>query len=523
MAKATMNRPQQKHMTRKAAELASAIEAEKKRLADEAAAKAAADASQAAAAEAAAKELAEAQAAKASADAAVAQIEAEEKAELAKAVADAPVEAPAAAEANMADEEEQPWVCEICTYENRGGRDACALCLSARPEEDAANYTYTHWACPVCTHNNMQLAANCELCMAAKPRGDALLASQEAAKESDELAKITIEERVQESQEAEKEIKKATMNLKGKIDFSYKTDEAEVEAAAGEVKSATAQPAYKFKSGAQTLTRSQAKQIAKKAKESGGTMKKPRQLTMKSEWLTAELKAEEMYRDWEKTKSDTAAAEAKAAEAKASSAEMQAQLDAAKAQEAAGVDTSVAGQSTGENEDEDEAGAAAAAAAAAGIIPGGYDTSARPDPHAGLKSELYELLNGDKERLNAFLRRSAQYGEGKINASMYYYVIGKTFGDALVPMVVPKLLAALEDSVHRNALRSIHVSTMARKCGLCGKIVYLPEQVTAGGRVWHKDSCFKCSDSSCQVNLTQNSYVMQGRTLYCKKHVPRSP
>merc|ERR1719453_533647 len=203
---------------------------------------------------------------------------------------------------------------------------------------------------------------------------------------------------------------------------------------------------------------------------------------------------------------------------------MQAALAKAKADEAAGVDTSgPAAGAAGDDDDELAAAAAAAEAAASGVIPGDFHSMPKPDPHAGLKNELYAMLNGDTERLNAFLRRSAQYGEGKINASMYYYVIGKTFGDAVVPMVVPKLLAALEDSVHRNALRSIHVSTMARKCGLCGKIVYLPEQVTAGGRVWHKDSCFKCSDSTCQIALTQNSYVMQNRTLYCKKHVPRSP
>jgi hypothetical protein len=236
---------------------------------------------------------------------------------------------------------------------------------------------------------------------------------------------------------------------------------------------------------------------------------------MKSEWLTAELKAEEMYRDWEKTKADTAAAEQKAAESKAHETKLQADIEAAKAAEAKGEDTSSSGASTEALDDEEEKPEADADA-----IPGDWNQN-KPDPHAGLKSELYNLLNGDKERLNAFLRRSAQYGEGKINASMYYYVIGKTFGDQIVPTVVPKLLAALEDSRHRNALRSIHVSTMARKCGMCSKIVYLPEQITAGGRVWHKDTCFKCTEETCQVNLSQNSYVLQGRKLYCKKHAPR--
>jgi len=448
----------------------------------------------------------------------------EEKAELKAATRDAPVEAPSTQEANQADEEDESWICEICTYENRGGRNSCALCLSARPEQDSSVYTYTHWMCPVCTHNNMQLQSVCELCIAPKPKGDELVEAQKKAAESDELARITVEERVEESRHAEKEIKKATMNLKGKLDFSYKTDEQAVEggesataAAAGAVADAGAKPQqqYKFKSGAQTLTRSQAKQIAKKAKESGGTLKKPRQLTMKSEWLTAELKAEEMYRDWEKTKADTAAAEQKAAEAKARNAELNKELEDAKAAEAKGVDTSATGASSDPLENEDEK-----PETPADHIPTEFGQN-RPDPHSGLKSELYNLLNGDKERLNAFLRRSAQYGEGKINASMYYYVIGKTFGDTLVPLVVPKLLAALEDSRHRNALRSIHVSTMARKCGQCSKIVYLPEQITAGGRVWHKDTCFKCTDQSCQVNLTQNSYVLQGRSLYCKKHAPR--
>lgn len=263
----------------------------------------------------------------------------------------------------------------------------------------------------------MQLNANCELCFASKPRGDALVESQNMAKEADELAKITVEERVQESQEAEKEIKRATMNLKGKIDFSYKTDEeavtggaSAVDAAAGDVKDATA-PSYKFKGGAQTLSRAQSKQIQAKAKASGGTLKKPRQLTMKSEWLTAELKAEEMYRDWEKTKTDTAAAEAKAAESQAASDTISTQLAAAQAAEAAGEDTSVSGQSAdAEEEDKNEqedAEAKAAADMAAGLIPNDYGSIPKPDPHAGLKSELFELLNGDKERLNSFLRRSA--------------------------------------------------------------------------------------------------------------------
>ncbi|RZR78283.1 hypothetical protein BHM03_00003553 [Ensete ventricosum] len=54
-----------------------------------------------------------------------------------------------------------------------------------------------------------------------------------------------------------------------------------------------------------------------------------------------------------------------------------------------------------------------------------------------------------------------------------------------------------------------------QKCKACDKTVYLMDQLTADGIVFHK-SCFKCNH--CKGTLTLSTYSSMEGVLYCKPH-----
>ncbi|KAG6494506.1 LIM domain-containing protein WLIM2b-like [Zingiber officinale] len=54
-----------------------------------------------------------------------------------------------------------------------------------------------------------------------------------------------------------------------------------------------------------------------------------------------------------------------------------------------------------------------------------------------------------------------------------------------------------------------------QKCKACDKTVYLVDQLTADGIVFHK-SCFKCNH--CKGTLTLSTYSSMEGVLYCKPH-----
>ncbi|URE46022.1 LIM [Musa troglodytarum] len=54
-----------------------------------------------------------------------------------------------------------------------------------------------------------------------------------------------------------------------------------------------------------------------------------------------------------------------------------------------------------------------------------------------------------------------------------------------------------------------------QKCKACDKTVYLMDQLTADGVVFHK-SCFKCNH--CKGTLTLSTYSSMEGVLYCKPH-----
>ncbi|XP_035545682.1 LIM domain-containing protein WLIM2b-like [Juglans regia] len=54
-----------------------------------------------------------------------------------------------------------------------------------------------------------------------------------------------------------------------------------------------------------------------------------------------------------------------------------------------------------------------------------------------------------------------------------------------------------------------------QKCKVCEKTVYLVEQLSADGVVYHK-SCFKCSH--CKGALKLSNYSSMEGVLYCKPH-----
>jgi len=87
-----------------------------------------------------------------------------------------------------------------------------------------------------------------------------------------------------------------------------------------------------------------------------------------------------------------------------------------------------------------------------------------------IERELLLYLENNKDRYKAFSSHSQEYAQGKITAFMYYYLIGKTFGDGLVPIVLPLVLKALEGNPKKQeALKCYHQFAISKSCGLCKK------------------------------------------------------
>lgn len=139
-----------------------------------------------------------------------------------------------------------------------------------------------------------------------------------------------------------------------------------------------------------------------------------------------------------------------------------------------------------------------------------------------LQQDLLDHLKGDEESLAVFTEASQQYYNNIINAKRYYAIIGKTFGDALVPVVVPRLLNDMQgDARKKQALRHIHTSAMSARCGVCKKLVYIGEGTNMGKKTMYHKSCFTCCEPGCTTALTgSNSARYQGK-IYCKPHKPQ--
>jgi len=137
-----------------------------------------------------------------------------------------------------------------------------------------------------------------------------------------------------------------------------------------------------------------------------------------------------------------------------------------------------------------------------------------------VEQELLLYLENNKDRYKAFSSHSQEYSQGKITAFMYYYLIGKTFGDGLVPIVLPLVLKALEGNPKKQeALKCYHQFAMSKSCGLCHKMVYLPEEIRAADKSWHR-WCFKCQSPGCVITLDLRSFFAFQGQIYCKKHLP---
>eukprot|EP00457_Paulinella_chromatophora_P001278 gb/GEZN01001280.1/.p1 GENE.gb/GEZN01001280.1/~~gb/GEZN01001280.1/.p1 ORF type:complete len:887 (-),score=189.56 gb/GEZN01001280.1/:510-3038(-) len=139
-----------------------------------------------------------------------------------------------------------------------------------------------------------------------------------------------------------------------------------------------------------------------------------------------------------------------------------------------------------------------------------------------MQKDMLALLGGDKTRYAAFEKESQNYGRGKSPAYAYYYFLGKTFGDANIPLILPNLLKALgAHPKQQEALRMYHQHALSRKCGKCQKIVYVPEQEKGAGLNWHR-WCFKCMHDGCDITLTQSTVEPHHGKIYCSKHKPMS-
>jgi len=138
-----------------------------------------------------------------------------------------------------------------------------------------------------------------------------------------------------------------------------------------------------------------------------------------------------------------------------------------------------------------------------------------------LEEELLHYLDNNHDRFLAFEAHSQRFAQGKVTAFMYYYLIGKTFGDGQVPFVLPLLLKELEGHPKKQeALRCYHQFAINRLCGRCGKIVYMPEEMRVGEKSWHRN-CFKCMETGCDIVLDLRSFHAHAGKLFCPKHVPK--
>eukprot|EP00808_Paulinella_micropora_P019076 g45832.t1 len=137
-----------------------------------------------------------------------------------------------------------------------------------------------------------------------------------------------------------------------------------------------------------------------------------------------------------------------------------------------------------------------------------------------LQKDLLAFLDGDKVRMAAVEKESQRFGMGKAPAYAYYYFLGKTFGEANIPLILPNLLKALTTHPkQQEALRTYHQYIMSRKCPKCGKMVYANEQMQGAGQTWHL-KCFKCMHEGCNASLTQKTVQPHKGKIYCQNHIP---
>jgi cysteine/glycine-rich protein len=66
-----------------------------------------------------------------------------------------------------------------------------------------------------------------------------------------------------------------------------------------------------------------------------------------------------------------------------------------------------------------------------------------------------------------------------------------------------------------GAKRAMAFSGTQQKCKACDKTVYLVEQLTADGVIYHK-SCFRCNH--CKGTLKLGNYASLEGVLYCRPH-----
>ncbi|KAJ3220076.1 hypothetical protein HDU67_006832 [Dinochytrium kinnereticum] len=60
----------------------------------------------------------------------------------------------------------------------------------------------------------------------------------------------------------------------------------------------------------------------------------------------------------------------------------------------------------------------------------------------------------------------------------------------------------------------------SQSCGKCEKTVYATEKVEAASKWYHK-GCFKCADTTCNIQLNLKTFKAANGAIYCDKHVPK--
>ncbi|KAI8847369.1 hypothetical protein BC829DRAFT_396742 [Chytridium lagenaria] len=58
----------------------------------------------------------------------------------------------------------------------------------------------------------------------------------------------------------------------------------------------------------------------------------------------------------------------------------------------------------------------------------------------------------------------------------------------------------------------------SQNCGKCDKTVYATEKVEAASKWYHK-GCFKCADTSCNIQLNLKTFQAANGAIYCDKHI----
>jgi len=180
----------------------------------------------------------------------------------------------------------------------------------------------------------------------------------------------------------------------------------------------------------------------------------------------------------------------------------------------------------------------------------------KQDSEKKIKGDLLQLLDQDQNRMQALEKHTSNFRQGRVQASVYYYFLVKTFGASVLPRALPLVLLWLTSSPNRQeALRCMHGYAIANKCARCHQSVYHQEGLRAADRSWHR-WCFKCCydpasplsplsptsprsapptssttcptpssltslASICTATLTVNNYISYKGLIYCQKHAPK--